>query len=211
MKPFKWIAASALALALLVTSCKPSGSIGLGPRLGGHELAVLLKRHPDFSGTGPVVDEDYRLIKAEWVKSNLNVASFGDCDDYAAKAFVQAQSHGRRVAFGMAIATQLTGDNKLGGHAFNFFITPEKEIYFYEGCGNQPLRRCGMSPASGYSMAREKTNKTATYVFIGFGAAAALALILWVVGVFKTPDKDTPTPGSEKPLGGSASEVLYGK
>jgi hypothetical protein len=62
----------------------------------------------------------------------LNVASFGDCDDYAAKAFVQAQSHGRRVAFGMAIATQLTGDNKLGGHAFNFFITPEKEIYFYE-------------------------------------------------------------------------------
>jgi ABC-type transporter Mla subunit MlaD len=60
-------------------------------------------------------------------------------------------------------------------------------------------------------MAREKTNRTAVWVFSGFGAAAVLALILWAVGILKTPTKDTPTPGSEKPLGGSASEVLYGK
>ena len=130
-KLLKWIAVSVTAL-LLLTSCKPSGPIGVGPEISGHELGYLLQVDPDFSATGTVVDEDYRLIRPEWVKAHLNVASFGDCDDYAAKAFVQAQSQGRRVAFGMITSTRLNPGTQFGGHAFNFFITPEKEIWFYE-------------------------------------------------------------------------------
>ena len=121
-----------LGTALFFCGCREGGTIPLGPTMGGHEIAVFLRQHPDFSGTGPVVDEDYRLVKPEWVKANVSAYAFGDCDDYAAKAFVQAQSNGRRVAFGMVISSNITSDGKLGGHAFNFFITPDKEVWFYE-------------------------------------------------------------------------------
>jgi hypothetical protein len=61
-------------------------------------------------------------------------------------------------------------------------------------------------------MSEEKTNKTATYVLAGFGGVAALCLILWIAGVFKTPTQEQlDNAGSEKPLGGSAEEIIYGK
>jgi len=55
-------------------------------------------------------------------------------------------------------------------------------------------------------MSSEKTNKVATYVLGGFGAAALLALILWATGVLHTPDKDSTTPGLENVLGNSADQ-----
>lgn len=60
-------------------------------------------------------------------------------------------------------------------------------------------------------MSSEKTKTVATYVLGGFSAAAALALILWAVGILKVPDKNDSTPGVDRPLGGSIGATLEGE
>jgi hypothetical protein len=58
-------------------------------------------------------------------------------------------------------------------------------------------------------MSSEKTNKTATYVLAGFGGLAAIALLLWAVGVFKAPTQEQLNkPGVEAPLGPEANDAL---
>ena len=127
----KIIAGALLGLVLFFASCDRPSKVGLGPTMTGSELAVLLRTHPDFSGTGPVVDERYRLINATWVKSNVSAFVTGDCDDYAGEAWRTALTRGR-VAFGMVISSNITSDNRIGGHAFNFFVDPDQKIWFYE-------------------------------------------------------------------------------
>lgn len=122
---------AAIIGTILLCACDGPSKVGLGPSISGPELAVLLKRHPDFSGTGPVVDEKYRLVTKDWVKSNVAAFTTGDCDDYAGEAWRTALTHGR-VAFGMVISSRITDDNRFGAHAFNFFIDPDQQIWFYE-------------------------------------------------------------------------------
>jgi hypothetical protein len=126
----KILLAAVLALTLFFAGCDRDGG-PLGDRVSGFDISYFLTAHPDWSATGPVVDENYRLVSPQWVRANISTYSFGDCDDWAGDAWRHAQTHGR-VAFGMVISSNITSDGKIGGHAFCFFITPDYEIWGYE-------------------------------------------------------------------------------
>lgn len=126
----KLLMAVVVGTVLFFSGCS-RGTNELGSRVNGAEIAVFLAQNPDWSASGPVVDENYRLASVEWVKSNISTYSFGDCDDWAGDAWRHAQTFGR-VAFGMVINTRLEDDNRFGGHAFNFFIDENWTIWFFE-------------------------------------------------------------------------------